>query len=109
QTNLQQAEIQLKTLFSKSMDPALAAAQIETTDHLPDPSDVDIPKLDEAFTTALRNRPELRQQEGTVLNEEVAVHFSKQALKPTFEIFGELSSASLSGTQIIPGTAGAPP
>ena len=109
QTNLQQAEIQLKTLFSKSMDPALAAAQIETTDHLPDPGDADIPKLDEAFTTALRNRPELRQQEGTVLNEEVAVRFSKEALKPTLEIFGQLASASLSGTQIIPGVGGAPP
>ena len=109
QTNLQQAEVQLKTLLSKSMDPALASAQIEATDRLPDPSDADIPKLDEAFSTALRNRPELRQQEGTVQNEEVAVHFSKEALKPTFEIFGQLASASLSGTQIIPGVGGAPP
>ncbi len=108
QTNLQQAEIQLKTLLSKQVDSALAAVPLETTDPLPNPSDADIPKLEEALTTAQQNRPELLEAEGNILNQEVAVKFSKDALKPTLNLFGQFTSSSLYGQQIIAGANGAP-
>src|SRR5262249_22181992 len=61
QTNLQQAEVQLKYVLSKEIDPALAAAQVEAIDPLPSPQEGDIPKLDDALATAMQNRPEIPQ------------------------------------------------
>lgn len=108
QTNLQKAEIQLKTLISRRLDDTLAAAQIESTDPLPDPNDADVPKMDEALAAAQQNRPELRQAEGNIMNQQVAVDFSKDALKPSLNLFGQVSSSSLYGRQVIPGPDGAP-
>ena len=108
QTNLQKAEVQIKYLLSKELDPALAAAQVEATDPLPEPQDADIPKLEEALATAQRNRPELPQAEGNILNEKIAEKFSKNSLKPTLNAFGFFTSAGLYGDQIIPGSPGVP-
>jgi outer membrane protein len=108
QTNLQQAEVQLKTLFSKEMDAALAAARIEATDALPEPQDADIPKLEDALAAAQKNRPELFQAQGNILNQEAAVRFTKDALKPTVNLFGQFISSSLYGEQIVSGAPGAP-
>ncbi len=103
QTNLRKAEVQLKTVFSKNLDSSLADAQIVPTDTLPDPNDADIPTLENALADAQRNRPELRQAEGNIVNSEVAVKFSRDALKPVLSIFGQLSSTSLYGTRTIAG------
>jgi len=104
QTNLQQAEVQLKNVLSKEMDPALAAAQVETTDPLPQPQDSDVPKLDEALAAAQQNRPELPQAEGNILNQGIAVKFSQDSLKPSLHVFGQYLSNSLYGDSIIPGS-----
>jgi len=109
QTNLQQAEVQLKTLFSRELDPALAAAQIEPTDPLPEPKDSDIPKLDDALAAAQKNRPELSQAEGNIQNQEVAVTFTENLLKPTLTLFGRLTSNSLYGERTFADPAGGPP
>src|ERR1019366_9388295 len=102
QTNLQKAEVQIKYLLSKELDPALAAAQVEATDPLPEPQDADIPKLEEALAAAQRNRPELPQAEGNILNEKIAEQSSKSTLKPTLTAFGLFASSALYGDQIIP-------
>jgi outer membrane efflux protein len=45
-TNVQLQQVQLKNLLSKRADPELDAAEIETTDQLPEPNDADMPDLD---------------------------------------------------------------
>ena len=106
QTNLQKSEVQLKTLLSKQLDSPLADAPIEPTDPLPDPQDTDIPGLQEALASASRNRPELTEAEANILNQEVAVNFSKDSLKPSLQIFGIYTSSSLYGTALIPDPTG---
>ena len=101
QTNLQQAEVQIKNQLSKQMDSSLAAAPVETTDPLPDPQDSDIPNLEEALASAQRNRPEILQAEGNVLNQEVAVRFSRDSLRPTLTLFGQYRSSALYGDQFL--------
>ena len=108
QTNLQQAEVQIKNLLSKQMDSSLAAIPIETTDPLPDPQDSDIAKLEDALAEAQRNRPEIPQAQGNILNEEAAIRFSENSLKPTFTLFGQYRSTALYGDQFLAGTAGSP-
>jgi outer membrane protein len=108
QTNFQQQELTLKTFFSKQITEALGDAQILATDPLPDPQDTDIPSLDEAVSSASRNRPEVPQAEEVVANDQVAVKVSQNFLKPTLNIFGLFATAGLSGNQFI-ATPGAIP
>ena len=45
----------------------------------------------------MRNRAELRQGERNLLNQEIAVLFTKNRLKPTLNLFGRFATSGLSG------------
>ena len=109
QTNLQQAEIAFKTLLSKEINSDLASARVELTDVLPTPSDSDIPKLEEALAAAQKNRPEISQAEGNLMNQDIAVKFTKNAMLPTLNLFGRYASSGLYGDQTIAGSNGGAP
>ena len=100
QTTLQQQEAGLKNFFSKQLG-ALGDAHIVATDPLPEPQDFDVPSLDEALSTGMRNRPEVPQAQGNVLNDQVAVKVSRNSLKPAFNVFGFFATAGLSGNQLL--------
>ncbi|MBI4463805.1 MAG: TolC family protein [Acidobacteria bacterium] len=100
QTNLQMKELNLKNIMSKEPETVMGSGTIETTDSLPEPQDSDIPKLDEAVETAMRNRPELAQAEGGIFNQEIAAQFTQNRLKPTFNIFGQFISAGRASSLI---------
>jgi outer membrane protein len=108
QSNFQQQELALKMFFSKEMTDALGEAQIVATDPLPDPQESDIPPLDEALSTSVRNRPEVPQASATVMNDELAVKVTQNFLKPTFNVFGLFASAGLYGDQLITIPGGSP-
>ncbi|MCZ6492439.1 MAG: TolC family protein [Acidobacteria bacterium] len=97
ETDSQMREAALKNVFSKQIEPALRAARIEVTDSLPEPQDAGIPGLEEALSAAMRNRPEIRQAEGNILNQETAVQFTRNRLKPTLNIFARFATAGLTG------------
>jgi outer membrane protein TolC len=101
-TGLRMREVDLKNILSKQMDSALAAAEIETADPLPEPADGDIPELGSALSAAMSDRPEIRQGEGNILNQAVAVKYARNLLKPTLVVFGVLASAGLSGDRVLP-------
>lgn len=101
QTNyLEQQEV-LKTALSKQVDADLAAAQIETTDTLPEPKPDDVRPLDAALTEALKNRPELEQADVNIRNQEITVQAARNALLPSFDLFGTYAPTGLSGNQLI--------
>ncbi len=108
QTNLQQQALTLKTFFSKQITQALGDADIVATDPLPDPQETDIPPLDEAISSAAKNRPEVPQAQATVMNNQVAVKTTQKFLKPTFNVFGFFATAGLSGNQLISASGGIP-
>ena len=107
QTNFQQQALALKTFFSRQITEALGDAQIVATDPLPDPQEADIPSLDEAISSAARNRPEASEAHATVMNDELAVKVTQNFLKPTFNVFGLFATAGLFGNQLISGPGGA--
>jgi outer membrane protein len=109
QTNFQLTEVSLKNVLSKEIDAALGSAPIETTDPLPDPKDSDIPKLTEALAAAMRNRPEIKQDEGNIQNQGIAIQYTKDLLKPTLALFGLFGSSGLFGDQVIPNPNGGAP
>ena len=97
---LEQQEV-LKTALSKQVDSDLAAAQIETTDTLPEPKPDDVPPLDTALTEALKNRPELDQADVNIRNQEITVQAARNALLPSFDLFGTYAPTGLSGNQLL--------
>ena len=108
QGNFQQQELALKMFFSREITDALGDAQIVATDPLPSPQDSDIPPLDEALSASVRNRPEVSQAQGNVMNEQLAVKVTQNFLKPTFNVFGLFASAGLNGDQLITTPGGSP-
>lgn len=101
QANRQMREVELKNMLSRQIDAELGRADIDTADPLPEPKHADIPKLADAMSTALQNRPELRQAEGNILNQSIAIKFAKNNLKPTLILFGLFSTAGLYGDRTI--------
>jgi len=108
ETDSQTKELALKVMISKRIDSDLAAAHIETADPLPQPKDADIPRLAEALATAFKNRPELRQAERMLANQETVVRFTRSGLKPTLVAFGFFASSGLSGNRTITDPGGGP-
>src|SRR3990167_5101400 len=99
-TNLQLQETRLKNLFSKKPDPALDAARIVLTDRMPEPRDADIPEISDALTTAINNRPDLRQSETNLQNQNLSIRFTQNSLKPNGSIFGLFAGSGLEGNSL---------
>ena len=100
QTNLQLQETKLKNILSKKPDTALDAARIVITDRMPEPRDIDIPKLEDALTSAMNNRPDLRQAEGNLQNQKLSVDYTANNMKPNLGVFGLYSGSGLQGNNL---------
>lgn len=95
QTKLQQQEVVLKTLISKTSDRALDAAIVEPTDALPGASDIEIPSLSASIAVALANRSSIRQAQLSLQNQHIAQEYTRKNLLPTFSVFGQVNLYAL--------------
>jgi outer membrane protein TolC len=91
QTRLQQQEVLIKNLISRTADPALDAAPIVPTDDLPGPSDIDVPPLDASLTGAMTNRSSIRQAELSLKNQRIAEEYTRKNLLPVFSVYAALN------------------
>jgi outer membrane protein TolC len=96
-TNLQLQEAALKNLLSKKVDQALDAAGIVIKDPMPEPRDSDLPALSVALGFALENRPDLRQAERNLQNQDVSNRFTENNLLPGVSVFGFYAGSGLYG------------
>jgi len=97
QTNFRLQQAQLKNMLTKVSDPALDAAEIETTDDLPDPALQPTPSLDAALDAAMKNRPELLTAQQDLRNQDIGVRFTRNGLLPNVSVFGLYAGAGLTG------------
>jgi len=105
-TNLQIQETKLKNILSKKPDPALDAARIEITTQMPEPREVDVPELENALSTALANRAELREAESNLQNQNISVSYTRNNLLPNLATFGLYAGSGLEGnTRFLSGGA----
>ena len=95
-TYLQQQEV-LKTLISKRVSAELAGVEIEATDSLPEPSPNDIPPLQQAIAEAIKNRPELVQDQLNLRNQDYTIQSNRSGLLPSLDAFATYQSNGLSG------------
>lgn len=106
QTNLQQQETTLKQLISKRNDPDLDAAAIVLADPLPEPRESDLPALSNALTTALANRPELKEAANNLENQNIAIKYAQNNLLPSMAVFGLYAGSGLQGNTMTTTPAG---
>ncbi len=108
QTTMQMREVDLKNVISKNLSDLVSSVQIEPIDSLPDPKADDIPSLEDALTTAIKNRSEIRQAEVNLLTQDIAIKYSKDLLRPSLLVFANFNSSGLYGDQTLTDAAGVP-
>ena len=101
QTTVQMREVDLKNVISKNLSDLVSSVQIEPIDSLPDPKADDIPSLEDALTTAIKNRSEIRQAEVNLLTQDIAIKYSKDLLRPSLLVFANFNSSGLYGDQTL--------
>lgn len=102
QTNLEQQETTLKQLLSKRDDPDLDAAEIVVTDQLPQPREEDLPGLSSALSMALANRPEIKEADANLKNQNIAIGYARNNLMPSLSTFGLYAGSALQGNIVPP-------
>ncbi|HEY7391916.1 MAG TPA: TolC family protein, partial [Bryobacteraceae bacterium] len=95
QTNVQNSELTLKSMLTKSLDEPLASASIDTVDSFPEPDNTKLPKLADAVKTANDNRPEVSIAQGNIKSQEDVLPFLRSALRPNLNVFALVSTVGL--------------
>ena len=99
-TEFQLEETQLKKLLSKKIDAELDAVGIETTDQLPAPNPKDVPELNTTLAAAFEERPDLHIAKQDLLNQDISVRFTLDALLPNVNVFSLYAGAGLAGDNV---------
>ena len=98
-TNLQFQEANLKDLLVKKNSPELDNVTIVLKDQMLAPADKDLPNVKEALETAFKSRPDLRQAQNNLQNQEMATRFTESSLKPSAAVFGLYAGSGLDGNE----------
>jgi outer membrane protein TolC len=101
QTALEQQVTTVKQLISKKGDAALDAATIVVTDQMPQPSEADLPDMKAALQTAQANRPEIREGQNNLQNQDVAIAYTKNNQLPSLSVFGLAAGSGLQGNTLL--------
>ena len=100
QTNVDQQELQLKNLISRTglADAALSRARVVPTDRIEIPAQDALPSTEQLMQTALANRTDLASQKANEKAQEVSAIGTRNGILPNAVVFGGTSQAGLAGT-----------
>jgi outer membrane protein len=101
QTNLLQQETVLKNALSRKgvEDQVLAGVRIVPIDTVQVPPQDELKPLDELVSAALQKRLEITQDQLNLDSTNINLKAVKNGLKPSLQVFAELTNNGLSGTQ----------
>jgi outer membrane protein TolC len=111
QTTLQQDELQLKNLLSRTGagDPALAGVRIMPLDRIVVPAQDDLAPLDDLVKQALDNRADLAVARSNITTAEISALGTINGVLPSLQVFGGETQAGLAGTQVLASKTSTPP
>jgi outer membrane protein len=100
QTAIQQQEVQLKNMISRTGtgDPLIAGVQIIPIDSLAIPAADALPPVKELVERALMNRSDLLTQAASIRTSEVSALGTENGILPTVQVFSTHSNAGTAGT-----------
>jgi outer membrane protein len=99
ETRALQQETILKTALSRTgvSNPAIASAHIIPTDRIEMPAVEPVTPIQDMTAMALSSRPELAQSRIQLVNQELTIKGSKNALLPTLDVVANVSNSALAG------------
>jgi outer membrane protein TolC len=108
QTNLLQQETVLKNALSRTgiATSDLADVHIIPLDVITIPANDDLPPINNLVADALKNRLEVEQARINLDSNQLNLVGIKNSLKPTLQVFAELTNNGLSGVGNVPGFSG---
>lgn len=100
QSNLNYQQLIIKQAIARNLnDPALAAAPVIPTDRVSvDPLPEESEPIQQLVQEAFQRRPELEQAVLTLRNDEITLKGARNALLPTFNIYGYLEGQGVAGS-----------
>jgi outer membrane protein TolC len=100
QSNLNYQQQIIKQAIARNLnDPALVAAPVIPTDRVSlDELPEENQPVDQLVQAAFQQRPELEQAVLTLKNDEITLRGARNALLPTFDIFGYLAGSGVAGS-----------
>ncbi len=100
QTNLLQQETVLKNALSRNgvASPLLAEVHVIPLDTIQIPKSDEFPPIDDLVQQALKNRVEIAQARLNLESNKINLRGIKSELKPTLQVFAELTNNGLSGS-----------
>ncbi len=100
QTSLQQQEIRLKGLISRTgpVDPLLRETRIVPVDKITIPERDELPPVEQMVSQALANRSDLAAEQANLRASEVSALGTENGILPSLQVFGSMSNAGLAGT-----------
>ena len=99
QTGLQQQELQLKNLISRTgvADPLLASTPIVPLDRIEIPPSEDLPPLKDLVDQALKNRSDLAAERAALTTARISALGTRNGILPTLPVFATASQSGLAG------------
>ncbi len=100
QTNLQQQQLQLKNLLSRTgiADPVLASVEIVPLDRITVPENDDLPPLKDLLQAALKNRSDLAAERLGISSSEISALGTRNGIRPLLLGIATESAAGLAGS-----------
>jgi outer membrane protein len=108
ETNLLQQETVLKNALSRQgiATSDLADVHVIPLDTITIPGKDELPSVNDLTASALKNRLEVEQARLNLDSNQMNLVGIKNSLKPTFQVFAELTNNGLSGTGAVPAFSG---
>jgi outer membrane protein len=100
QTSLQQQDLQLKNLISRTgvADPLFASTPIVPLDRIEIPPSDDLPSMRELVGQALKNRTDLAAERASLTTAETSALGTRNGLLPSLPVFASTTQAGLAGS-----------
>jgi outer membrane protein TolC len=104
ETRVLQEEAILKNALSRTgvANPVIAGARIVPTDQIQVPESEAVQPVQDLIAEALRERPEMGQNELQITNSKISMEGTRNSMRPTLDLVGSLQNSGLAG-QLRPG------
>ncbi len=101
QYTVDQLQDQLKKMITHETDPGLVPVRLNLVEPLRPPGSENELPLEKAIQFALENRPEMKQADYDVANQDINIQYTKNQKLPILEITGSYTQSGLGGTQTV--------
>ena len=96
-----QIEDQIKKLVTNVSDPGMVLASVSPAEAARRPAPGDVMPAEEAIKVALENRPEMRQLDYELMNDDIEVQYTKNQLLPIFDVSASYTQNGVGGTETL--------